>query len=71
MNPKPNVTHPSHRQLNLHGVGHVLEQDARLHSSAGLDTFETSQVQHRRQRRMAMLLLAALIVALLKFMYVW
>lgn len=71
MDPKPNVTHPTARELNMNGVGHALEQGSRLHHSAGLDIFEISQVQHRRQRRMALLLLTAMIAALLKFMYVW
>lgn len=71
MDIKPNVTHPSAREFTLIGLGHAAEQASRLHHSAGLDTFEASQVQHRRQRRMALLLLAALLAALLKFMYVW
>lgn len=71
MDPKPNITHPTARELNLNGVGHALEQDSRLHHSAGLDTFETSQVQRRRQRRIALFVLAVLIAALLKFIYVW
>lgn len=71
MDPKPNVTHPRHRAWHVHGVGHALEQSARLHHSAGLDTFEISQAQHRRQRRTALFLLFALIAALMKLMYFW